>query len=397
MLRMTQMIDTLDPEESKRYIHHYNFPPFSTGETGRIGSPRRREIGHGALAERALVPVIPDEDEFPYTLRLVSDVLSSNGSTSMASVCASTLSLMDAGVPIKAPVAGIAMGLIADGGQFVTLTDILGAEDALGDMDFKVAGTTDFVTAIQLDMKVTGLPQEVLAGALKQAKDARLFILDTIAKTLPGPRDSLSAKAPRVVMIQIPVDKIGEVIGPKGKRINEISALTGADINIEDDGRVFVGSREGEGAEQAIDMIEQIVNPRLPEVGERFEGTVVKTTEFGAFVSLTPVRDGLLHISKLGRGKRLSSVEEAVKTGDKITVEVESIDADRGRIALKPVGEGWDPPEGGWPRVEGEDRGDRGDRERRPPRDRDRRPRDRGGDRGGFRGRREGGGERRDS
>jgi polyribonucleotide nucleotidyltransferase len=391
MLRMTQMIDTLDPEDTKRYIHHYNFPPFSTGETGRIGSPRRREIGHGALAERALVPVIPDEDEFPYTLRLVSDVLSSNGSTSMASVCASTLSLMDAGVPIKAPVAGIAMGLIADRGQFVTLTDILGAVDALGDMDFKVAGTTDFVTAIQLDMKVTGLPQEVLAGALKQAKDARLFILDTIARTLPGPRAALSAKAPRVVMIQIPVDKIGEVIGPKGKRINEISAMTGADINIEDDGRVFVGSREGAGAEEAIDMIEQIVNPRLPEVGERFEGTVVKTTDFGAFVNLVPGRDGLVHISKLGRGKRLSSVEEAVKTGDKILVEIESIDAERGRIALKPVGEGWDPPEGGWPKVEGDDRGDR---DRRPPRDRDRRPRDR--DRGG-RGRREGGGDRHDS
>jgi polyribonucleotide nucleotidyltransferase len=255
-------------------------------------------------------------------------------------------------------------------------------------MDFKVAGTTDFVTAIQLDMKVTGLPQEVLAGALKQAKDARLFILDTIAKTLPGPRETLSSKAPRVVMIQIPVDKIGEVIGPKGKRINEISAMTGADINIEDDGRVFVGAREGVGAEEAIDMIEQIVNPRLPEVGERFEGKVVKTTEFGAFVALTPVRDGLLHISKLGRGKRLSSVEEAVKTGDTILVEVESIDAERGRIALKPVGEGWDPPEGGWPRVEGEDRGDR------PPRDRDRRPRDR--DRGG-RGRREGGGDRQES
>jgi len=388
MLRMTQMIDTLDPEESKRYIHHYNFPPFSTGETGRIGSPRRREIGHGALAERALVPVIPDEEEFPYTLRLVSDVLSSNGSTSMASVCASTLSLMDAGVPIKAPVAGIAMGLIADGGQYVTLTDILGAEDALGDMDFKVAGTTDFVTAIQLDMKVTGLPQEVLAAALKQAKDARLFILETIAKTLAAPRETLSPKAPRVVMIQIPVDKIGEVIGPKGKRINEISAITGADINIEDDGRVFVGSREGEGAEQAIDLIEQIVNPKLPEVGERFEGTIVKTTDFGAFVSLTPARDGLVHISKLGRGKRLSSVEEAVKTGDKLLVEVESIDLDRGRIALKPVGEGWDPPEGGWPREEGSGDRDRGDRPRRdrgdrPRRDRGDRPRRReGGDRG---------------
>ena len=388
MLRMTQMIDTLDPEDTKRYIHHYNFPPFSTGETGRIGSPRRREIGHGALAERALVPVIPDEEEFPYTLRLVSDVLSSNGSTSMASVCASTLSLMDAGVPIKAPVAGIAMGLIADRGQYVTLTDILGAEDALGDMDFKVAGTRDFVTAIQLDMKVTGLPQEVLAGALKQAKDARLFILDTISATLSGPRETLSPKAPRVVMIQIPVDKIGEVIGPKGKRINEISAMTGADINIEDDGRVFVGSREGEGAEQAIDLIEQIVNPKLPEVGERFEGTVVKTTDFGAFISLTPARDGLVHISKLGRGKRLSSVEEAVKTGDKLLVEVESIDLDRGRIALKPVGEGWDPPEGGWPREEGSGDRDRGDRPRRdrgdrPRRDRGDRPRRReGGDRG---------------
>src|SRR5437016_6430329 len=345
MLRMTQLIDTLDPEDSKRYMHHYNFPPFSTGETGRVGSPRRREIGHGALAERALIPVVPSEEEFPYALRLVSDVLASNGSTSMASVCGSTLSLMDAGVPIKAPVAGIAMGMIADDGQFVTLTDILGAEDALGDMDFKVAGTTDFVTAIQLDMKVTGLPQEVLAGALKQAKDARLFILETIAKTLSGPREALSSKAPRVVMIQIPVDKIGEVIGPKGKRINEISALTGADINIEDDGRVFVGSREGEGAEQAIDMIEQIVSPRLPEVGERFEGTVVKTTEFGAFVSLTPVRDGLLHISKLGRGKRLSTVEEAVKEGDRLTVLVEDVDP-QGKISLKPVGPEWEAPEG---------------------------------------------------
>ncbi|TML01821.1 MAG: polyribonucleotide nucleotidyltransferase, partial [Actinobacteria bacterium] len=238
MLRMTQMIDTLDPEESKRYIHHYNFPPFSTGEVGRIGSPRRREIGHGALAERALVPVVPAEDEFPYTLRLVSDVLESNGSTSMASVCASTLSLMDAGVPIKAPVAGIAMGLIAEAGEFVTLTDILGAEDALGDMDFKVAGTRDFVTALQLDTKVSGLPAEVLAGALKQAKDARLHILDVMSRTIAGPRSELSQKAPRVVMKQIPVDKIGEVIGPKGKRINEIIALTGADIDIEDDGRV---------------------------------------------------------------------------------------------------------------------------------------------------------------
>jgi polyribonucleotide nucleotidyltransferase len=366
MLRMTQMIDTLDPEESKRYIHHYNFPPFSTGEVGRIGSPKRREIGHGALAERALVPVVPSEDDFPYTLRLVSDVLESNGSTSMASVCASTLSLMDAGVPILAPVAGIAMGLIAEGGEFVTLTDILGAEDALGDMDFKVAGTKDMVTALQLDTKVTGLPAEVLAGALKQAKDARLFILDVMLRTIPEPRAALSTKAPHVITMQVPVDKIGEVIGPKGKRINEIIALTGADIDIEDDGRVFIGSREGSGAEKAVEMINGIVNPRLPEVGERYEGTVVKTTTFGAFVNILPGRDGLVHISKLGRGKRLSSVEEAVKVGDKLSVEVQEVDP-QGKVSLKPVGEGWDPPEGGWPRVEGE--GDEGRGERRPRRE----------------------------
>jgi polyribonucleotide nucleotidyltransferase len=391
MLRMTQMIDTLDPEESKRYIHHYNFPPFSTGEVGRIGSPRRREIGHGALAERALVPVIPDEDEFPYTVRLVSDVLESNGSTSMASVCASTLSLMDAGVPIKAPVAGIAMGLIAEGDDFVTLTDILGAEDALGDMDFKVAGTRDFVTALQLDTKVSGLPAEVLADALKQAREARLHILEVMGKALAEPRAVLSAKAPRVVMKQIPVDKIGEVIGPKGKRINEIIALTGADIDIEDDGRVFIGAREGDGAERAVEMIEAIVNPRLPLVGERYEGTVVKTTTFGAFVNILPGRDGLVHISKLGRGKRLSSVEDAVNVGDKLTVEVQEIDP-QGKVSLKPVGEGWDPPEGGWPRVEGEEapterrprrEGDgRGGRGFRPRRDRGDRERGDRGDRG---------------
>ena len=394
MLRMTQMIDTLDPEESKRYIHHYNFPPFSTGEVGRIGSPRRREIGHGALAERALVPVIPEEDEFPYALRLVSDVLESNGSTSMASVCASTLSLMDAGVPIKAPVAGIAMGLIAEGGNFVTLTDILGAEDALGDMDFKVAGTTDFVTALQLDTKVTGLPSEVLTGALKHARDARLFILDTMLKTIAGPRRELSLKAPRVVMKQIPVDKIGEVIGPKGKRINEIIALTGADIDIEDDGRVFIGSRDGESAEKAVDMIEAIVNPRMPQVGERFDGTVVKTTTFGAFVNITPGRDGLVHISKLGRGKRLASVEEAVNVGDRITVEVQDIDP-QGKVSLKPVGEGWDPPEGGWPGAEGRN-GDRDDR--RPRREGGQgRSGDRGRDRGFRQRRHDRGGERPDS
>ncbi|HEX8100062.1 MAG TPA: polyribonucleotide nucleotidyltransferase [Actinomycetota bacterium] len=385
MLRMTQIIDTLDPEDSKRYIHHYNFPPFSTGETGRMGGPRRREIGHGALAERALVPVVPSEEDFPYTLRLVSDVLESNGSTSMASVCASTLSLMDAGVPIKAPVGGVAMGMIAENGEYVTLTDILGAEDALGDMDFKVAGTREFVTALQLDTKVTGLPAEVLSGALKQAKDARMIILDAMGRTIAAPREALTMKAPRVITITVPVDKIGEVIGPKGKRINEIIATTGADIDIEDDGRVFIGSREADGAERAVHMINEIVNPRLPEVGERYDGTVVKTTTFGAFVNITPARDGLVHISKLGRGRRLSSVEEAVNVGDKLTVEVEDIDP-QGKISLKPVGEGWDPPEGGWPRIESGD----GDRERRGPRDQaGDRGRDR--DRGGFRPRREGG------
>jgi len=379
MLRMTQMIDTLDPEESKRYIHHYNFPPFSTGETGFMRGPKRREIGHGALAERALVPVIPDEDEFPYALRLVSDVLMSNGSTSMASVCASTMSLMDAGVPIKAPVAGIAMGMIAEGGEYVTLTDILGAEDALGDMDFKVAGTSEWVTAIQLDMKVTGLPAEALNAALKQAKEARLQILDVILGVIPEPRSALNPQAPRVEMIQIPVDKIGEVIGPKGKRINEIIALTGADIDIQDDGRVFVGSKDQTGAEEAKKMIDQIVNPKMPEIGERYDGTVVKTTDFGAFVNIMPGTDGLVHISKLGRGKRLSNVEDAVKQGDHLTVEVENVEPERGRIALKPVGEGWDPPEGGWPRPEGAEAGGGEYRERRERRDGDRgRDRDRG-------------------
>jgi polyribonucleotide nucleotidyltransferase len=371
MLRMTQMIDTLDPEDSKRYMHHYNFPPFSTGETGRVGSPRRREIGHGALAERALVPVVPPEEEFPYALRLVSDVLSSNGSTSMASVCSSTLSLMDAGVPIKAPVAGIAMGMIAEEGKFVTLTDILGAEDALGDMDFKVAGTSEFVTAIQLDMKVTGLPGDVLAGALTQAKEARLKILDVMLAAIAEPRTEVNPKAPRILTVTIPVDKIGEVIGPKGKRINEIIALTGADIDIQDDGTVFIGSREGAGADEAAKMINDIANPKPIEIGERYLGTVVKTTTFGAFVNLVPGRDGLVHISKLGKGKRLSSVEEAVREGDKLEVEVQDVDA-MGKISLKPVGEEWEIPEG--MEVESQPRERR---EGRPPRDRDRRPRDR--------------------
>jgi polyribonucleotide nucleotidyltransferase len=374
MLRMTQMIDTIDPEERKRYIHHYNFPPFSTGETGFMRGPRRREIGHGALAERALISVIPNETDFPYALRLVSDVLESNGSTSMASVCASTLSLMDAGVPIAAPVAGIAMGLIAEGGDYVTLTDILGAEDALGDMDFKVAGTKDFVTALQLDTKVTGLPAEVLAGALKQAKDARLFILEKIVDTLAGPREALSAKAPRVVTKQIPVDKIGEVIGPKGKRINEIIALTGADIDIQDDGTVFIGSKDGESAEKAVTMIEEILNPRMPQVGEEFEGTVVKTTTFGAFVSLLPGKDGLVHISKLGRGKRVTAVEDVVNVGDKITVVVREVDK-MGRVSLDPVWAGEGSGEAGDEAEPAE--GSESPSEDTPPMDRSsRRPRD---------------------
>src|SRR3954471_1818340 len=377
MLRMTQMIDTLDPEDTKRYIHHYNFPPYSTGETGRVGSPRRREIGHGALAERALIPVVPHEEEFPYALRLVRDVMSSNGSTSMASVCGSTLSMMAAGVPIKAPVAGIAMGMIADDGQFVTLTDILGAEDALGDMDFKVAGTSEFVTAIQLDMKVTGLPGDVLAGALQQAKEARLKILDVMLAAIPAPRSEVNPKAPRILTIQIPVDKIGEIIGPKGKRVNEIVAMTGADIDIQDDGTVFVGAREGAGADEAVRIIDEIANPRPITVGEHFTGSVVNTTTFGAFVNLVPGRDGLIHISKLGKGKRLSNVEDAVKVGDTIEVEVQDID-DRGKISLKPVGEEWAIPEGMEVQEDRPPRRDRGDRgDRRGGRDRDRRPRDR--------------------
>jgi polyribonucleotide nucleotidyltransferase len=388
MLRMTQTIDTIDPEESKRYIHHYNFPPFSTGETGFMRGPKRREIGHGALAERALVPVIPDEEEFPYTLRLVSDVLQSNGSTSMASVCASTLSLMDAGVPINAPVAGIAMGLIAEGGEFVTLTDILGAEDALGDMDFKVAGTRDYVTALQLDTKVTGLPAEVLGGALKQAKDARLFILDKMREVLPEPRPALSDKAPRVITMQIPVDKIGEVIGPKGKRINEIIAATGADIDIQDDGTVFLGSKEGDGADRAIQMIEEILNPRVPEVGERFRGKVVKTAEFGAFVNILPGTDGLVHISELKRdGQRVDRVEDVINVGDELDVIVLSVEHGlKMKIGLRPIWEGEEPPTleeiqamAAEKRERSRSRGDRG------------RPRGGGGDRGRDRDRGRGG------
>ena len=341
MVKMAQQIDSLGPETSKRYMHHYNFPPFSTGETGRVGSPKRREIGHGALAERALIPVLPSVEEFPYAIRQVSEALGSNGSTSMGSVCASTLALLNAGVPLKAPVAGIAMGLVSDdvevdgGGserRFVTLTDILGAEDAFGDMDFKCAGTKDFVTALQLDTKLDGIPSQVLAGALAQAKDARLTILEVMAEAIDEP-DQMSPYAPVVTTIKVPVDKIGEVIGPKGKMINSITEETGAQISIEDDGTVFVGATNGPSAQAAIDRINAIANPQLPTVGERFLGTVVKTTDFGAFVSLLPGRDGLVHISKLGRGKRIAKVEDVVNVGDKLRVEIADIDK-RGKISL---------------------------------------------------------------
>ncbi|MEO6792168.1 MAG: polyribonucleotide nucleotidyltransferase [Mycobacterium sp.] len=343
MMKLAQQIDSLGPEKSKRYMHHYNFPPYSTGETGRVGSPKRREIGHGALAERALMPVLPSVEEFPYAIRQVSEALSSNGSTSMGSVCASTLSLLNAGVPLKAPVAGIAMGLVSDDievdgkteRRFVALTDILGAEDAFGDMDFKVAGTKDFVTALQLDTKLDGIPSKVLAGALAQAKDARMTILEVMAEAIDEP-DEMSPYAPRVTTIKVPVDKIGEVIGPKGKMINSITEQTGAQISIEDDGTVFVGATDGPSAQAAIDLINAIANPQLPKIGERFLGTVVKTTDFGAFVSLLPGRDGLVHISKLGKGKRVSKVDDVVKVGDKLRVEIADID-NRGKISLVPV------------------------------------------------------------
>ena len=349
MVKMAQQIDSLGPEKTKRYMHHYNFPPYSTGETGRVGSPKRREIGHGALAERALMPVLPSIEEFPYAIRQVSEALSSNGSTSMGSVCASTLSLLNAGVPLKAPVAGIAMGLVSDDievearwtksteRRFVTLTDILGAEDAFGDMDFKCAGTKDFVTALQLDTKLDGIPSQVLAGALAQAKDARLTILDVMAEAIDKP-DEMSPYAPRITTIKVPVDKIGEVIGPKGKMINSITEETGASISIEDDGTVFVGATDGPSAQAAIDKINAIANPQLPKIGERFLGTVVKTTDFGAFVSLLPGRDGLVHISKLGRGKRIAKVEDVAKVGDKLRVEIADID-NRGKISLVLVAE----------------------------------------------------------
>ncbi|RIX31204.1 polyribonucleotide nucleotidyltransferase [Amnibacterium setariae] len=342
MLKMEQQIDSLSPVTKKRYLHHYNFPPYSTGETGRVGSPKRREIGHGFLAERALVPVLPAREEFPYAIRQVSEALGSNGSTSMGSVCASTLSLLNAGVPLKAPVAGIAMGLVSDTvdgeTQYATLTDILGAEDALGDMDFKVAGTSEFVTAIQLDTKLDGIPSSVLDGALQQAKEARLTILGVLNQAIDAP-DEMAPTAPRVISVQIPVDKIGELIGPKGKTINGIQDDTGADISIEEDGTVYIGAVDGPSAEAARAAVNAIANPHNPEIGERFLGTVVKIAAFGAFVSLLPGRDGLLHISevrKLAGGKRVDNVEDVLSVGQKIQVEITKMD-DRGKLSLAPV------------------------------------------------------------
>ena len=347
MLDLEQKLDTLSPETTRRYMHNYNFPPFSTGETGRVGSPKRREIGHGALAGRALLPVLPTREEFPYASRQVSEALGSNGSTSMGSVCASTLGLLNAGVPLRAPVAGIAMGLISgqvDGStESVTLTDILGAEDAFGDMDFKVAGTREFITALQLDTKLDGIPADVLAGALTQAKGARLTILDVMAEAIDAP-DEMSPYAPRIITVKVPVDKIGEVIGPKGKIINQIQDDTGAKLSIDDDGTVYIGAENGDAAEAARDAVNAIANPTMPEVGERYLGTVVKTVDFGAFVALSPGKDGLLHISKLrdlNGGQRVNNVEDVVSVGQKIQVQIAEL-GDRGTISLVPVVESAD-------------------------------------------------------
>ncbi|NLW12980.1 MAG: polyribonucleotide nucleotidyltransferase [Trueperella sp.] len=382
MLKMEQQIDALSPVKSKRYMHHYNFPPYSTGETGRVGSPKRREIGHGMLAERALIPVLPSRDDFPYAIRQVSEALGSNGSTSMGSVCASSLSLLNAGVPLKASVAGIAMGLISgeiDGEQrFVALTDILGAEDALGDMDFKVAGTRDMITALQLDTKLDGLPAEVLAASLQQAHDARIAILDLMDQAAPEP-DEMAQTAPRIISVKIPVDKIGEVIGPKGKMINQIQEDTGAEISIEDDGTVFIGADNGAAADAARDTINQIANPQMPEVGERFVGTVVKTTTFGAFISLSPGKDGLLHISQIRRlvgGKRIDAVEDVLNVGDKVEVELAEVDQ-RGKLSLHAVLTDDQLAAEGETKSEGEDRPRRRDNDRRGSDDGDRQRGDR--------------------
>ncbi|MGE0796016.1 MAG: polyribonucleotide nucleotidyltransferase [Acidimicrobiia bacterium] len=380
MPRMDQLLDTLSPEDHKRYMHHYNMPPYANGETGRMGGTKRRELGHGALAERALLPVVPSKEDFPYALRLVSEVLSSNGSTSMGSVCSSSLSLMDAGVPIRGHVSGIAMGLIHEGDAYIALTDILGSEDAFGDMDFKVAGTVDAITALQLDTKLDGLPAEVLSAALQQAREARLQILDVMSAAIAEPREDVGATAPKIVSFEIPIDKIGEVIGPKGKVINAIQQETGADVNVDDDGMVgtvTIGSKDGAAVAEARRRIELILDPPAAVVGQTYSGRVVNVTKFGAFVNILPGRDGLVHISKLGAGKRFDKVEDVLNLGDAVEVVVEDIDP-QGKVSLRPVGDGFEAPEGSGgggddrpPRRERSDRPERGDRDRAPRRDRD--------------------------
>jgi len=379
MPRMNQMIDSITPQTIKRYMHDYNMAPWANGETGRVGTPKRREIGHGALAERALFPVVPSQEDFAYALRLVSEVLSSNGSTSMASVCASSLSLMDAGVPIIAPVAGIAMGLIYDQGKYIALTDILGAEDAFGDMDFKVAGTADAITALQLDTKIEGIPSEVLASALQQAKEARLNILEVMNKAISGPRSTVAESAPKIVTFTIPMDKVGEVIGPKGKVINTIQQETGADINVSDDGAtgiITIGSPDSSKVEEARTRILAIVDPPTAELGATYTGRVVNIAQFGAFVNILPGRDGLIHISKLGGGKRIARVEDVLNLGDEVQVRVDDID-DRGKVSLSLLGPDGQPIGGG--EASGDTSVERAPRERTS----DRGPRERGADRGG--------------
>ena len=385
MLKMEQMLDTLGLEETKRYMHHYNFPPFSTGEAGFMRGPKRREIGHGALAEKALLPVVPTSDTFPYALRLVSEVLSSNGSTSMASVCASSLSLMDAGVPVTDAVAGIAMGLIHEDGEYVTLTDIIGAEDALGDMDFKVAGTREVITALQLDTKIEGLPSEVLRGALDQARTARLFILDAMSEVISEPRAEMNRWAPRIESVEIPKDKIGEVIGPKGAMVRELEEETGATIEIEETdgiGIVRIASNDGSALAAAKQRVMEIAFPPEVEVGQEYQGRVVSITKFGAFVNILPGRDGLLHISRLDGSKRVERVEDYLSEGDEVKVRVRDIE--RGKVSLELV----EPLEGATLPAEGDSGG-------RPQG----RRQDRGGEHRGQRrhqGRRDGSDGRRD-
>ncbi len=339
--RMDQMIDGIDPVTKKRFMHHYNFPPFSTGEPGFMRGPKRREIGHGALAEKALFPLVPSMAEFPYTIRLVSEALSSNGSTSMASICAGSLSLADAGVPMRAPVAGIAMGLVYADGKYTSLTDILGAEDAFGDMDFKVAGTAEFVTALQLDTKIEGIPADVLIAALNQAKEARLAVLDVMNAALPAPRPEVNDTAPKIISFEIPADKIGEVIGPKGKVINSIQGETGADISVDDDGMVgivSVSAVDGNAVAEAERQIRLILDPPTPEVNTEYTGKVVSITKFGAFINILPGRDGLLHISKIGGGKRIDKVEDVLELGQDLQVYVEDIDPN-GKVSLRMAGD----------------------------------------------------------